>query len=47
MGFAETLYMFRFFNFFSLDAISKTFSDKECFTLNKSKLERQKRYDSI
>ena len=34
--------MFRFFHLLSLDAISKTLSDKECVTLNKFKLERRK-----
>ena len=34
--------MFRFFHPLSLDAISKTLSDKECVTLNKHELERRK-----
>ena len=34
--------MFRFFHPLSLDAISKTLSDKECVTLNKFGLERRK-----
>ena len=34
--------MFRFFHPFSLDAISKILSDKECVTLNKFGLERGK-----
>ena len=35
MGYAKALDMFRFFHSLSLDAISKTLSDKECVTLNK------------
>ena len=42
MGHAKALYMFRFVHPLSLDAISKTLSDKECVTLNKFKLERRK-----
>ena len=42
MGPAKALDMFRFFYPLSLDAISKTLSDKECVTLNKFELERQK-----
>ena len=34
--------MFGFFHPLSLDAISKTLSDKECVTLNKFGLERRK-----
>ena len=34
--------MFRFFHPLSLDAISKTLSDKECATLNKFEIERRK-----
>ena len=42
MGYAKALDMFRFFHPLSLDAISKTLSDKECVTLNKFGLERRK-----
>ena len=42
MGYAKALDMFRFFIKLSLDAISKTLSDKECVTLNKLGLERHK-----
>ena len=35
MGYAKALDMFRFLHPLSLDAISKTLSDKECATLNK------------
>ena len=42
MGYATALDMFRFFHPLSLDAISKTLSDKECVTLNKHELERRK-----
>ena len=42
MGYAIALDMFRFFHPLSLDAISKTLSDKECVTLNKFGLERRK-----
>ena len=42
MGYAKTLDMFRFFHPLSLDAISKTLSDKECVTLSKFGLERRK-----
>ena len=41
-GHAKALDMFRFFHPISLDAISKTLSDRECVTLNKFKLERRK-----
>ena len=34
MGHTKTLDMFRFFHPLSLDAISKTLSDRECVTLN-------------
>ena len=53
MGYAKALDMFRFLHPISLDAISKTLSDKECVTLNKFGLERSKRifpyewFDSI
>ena len=40
LGYAKALDMFRFFQPLSLDAISKTFSDKECVTLKKHGLER-------
>ena len=42
MGYAKALDMFRLFHPLSLDAISKTLSDKECVTLNKFGLERRK-----
>ena len=42
MGQAKALGMLRFFHPLSLDAISKTLSDRECVTLNKFKLERRK-----
>ena len=42
MGHAKALDMFKFFHPFSLDAISKTLSDRECATLNKFKLKRRK-----
>ena len=42
MGYAKALDMFRFFYPFSLDAISKTLSDKECVTSNKFGLETRK-----
>ena len=42
MGYAKALDMFRFFHPLSLDAISKTLSDKECVTLNKFGLEGRK-----
>ena len=42
MGYAKALDMFRFFFPLSLDAISKTLSDKECVTVNKFGLERRK-----
>ena len=42
MGHGKTLDMFRFFHPLSLDAISKTLSDKDCVTLNKHELERRK-----
>ena len=42
MGHAKALDMFRLFHPRSLDAISKTLSDKEYLTLNKFKLERRK-----
>ena len=42
MGHAKTLDMFRFFHPLSLDAISKTLSDRECVTLIKHGLERRK-----
>ena len=42
MGYAKALDMIRFFHPLSLDAISKTLSDKECETLNKFGLERRK-----
>ena len=42
MGYAKALDMFRFFHPLSLDAVSKTLSDKECVTLNKFGLERRK-----
>ena len=42
MGHAKALDMFRFFHQLSLDAISKTLSDKECLILNNFKLERRK-----
>ena len=42
MGYTKALDMFRFFHPFSLDAISKILSDKECVTLNKFGLERGK-----
>ena len=42
MGHAKALDMFRCFHPLSLDAISKTLSDKECVTLNKFGLERRK-----
>ena len=42
MGYKKALDRFRFFHPFSLDAISKTMSDKECVTLNKFGLERRK-----
>ena len=41
MGYAKALDMFRFFHPLSLDAISKTLSDK-CVTLNQFGLERRK-----
>ena len=42
MGFAKALDMLRFFHPLSLDAISKTLSDKKCVTLNKFGLERRR-----
>ena len=42
MGHAKALDLFRFSHPLSLDAISKTLSDRECVTLNKFKLERRK-----
>ena len=42
MGHAKALDMFRFFHPLSLNAISKTLSDKEYLTLNKHGLERRK-----
>ena len=42
MGYAKALGMLRFFHPLSLDAISKTLSDKECVTKNKFKLDRRK-----
>ena len=42
MGHARALDMFSFFHPLSLDAISKTLSDRECVILNKFKLERRK-----
>ena len=42
MGYAKALDMLRFFQLLSLDAISKTLSNKECVTLNKFGLERRK-----
>ena len=42
MGHAKALDIFIFFHPFSLDAISKTLSDKECVTLNIFNLERRK-----
>ena len=42
MGYAKALDKFRFFHPLSLDAISKTLSDKECVTLKKFGLERRK-----
>ena len=42
MGYAKELDMYRFFHPLSLDAISKTLSDKNCVILNKLKLERRK-----
>ena len=42
MGHAKALDMFRFFHPLSLDAMSKTLSDRKCVTLNKFKLERRK-----
>ena len=42
MGYAKASDVFTFFHPLSLDAISKTLSDKECVTLNKFKLERRK-----
>ena len=42
MGHAKALDLFGFFHPFSLVAVSKTLSDKECVTLNKFKLERRK-----
>ena len=42
MGYEKALDRFRFFHPFSLDAISKTMSDKEYVTLNKFGLERRK-----
>ena len=42
MGFTTALDMFRFLHPLSLDAISKTLSDKKCLTLNKHGLERRK-----
>ena len=41
MGYAKALDMFGFFHPLSLDAISKTLSDKECVTLIKFGLERR------
>ena len=43
MGYATALDMFRFFHPLSLDAISKTLSEKECVIINKFGLERRKR----
>ena len=42
MSYAKALVVFRFFHPLSLDAIRKTWSDKECVTLNKFGLERRK-----
>ena len=42
MGHAKALDMFRFFHPLSLDALSKTLSDKEFVTLNKHGFERRK-----
>ena len=42
MFYAKALDLFRFFHPLSLDAISKTFSDKECVTVNKFEFERRK-----
>ena len=42
MGYAKALDMFKFFHPLSLDAVSKTLSDKECVILNKFGLERRK-----
>ena len=42
MGYVKALDFFRFFHPFSLDAITKTLSDKECLTFNKFGLERRK-----
>ena len=42
MGYAKALDMIRFLHPLSLDAISKTLSDKECVTLNKFGLEGRK-----
>ena len=42
MGYAKALDRFRFFHPLSLDAISKTMSEKECVILNKFGLERRK-----
>ena len=39
---AKALNMFRFFHRLSLDAISKTLSEKKCVTLNKHRLESRK-----
>ena len=39
---AKALDVFRFFHPISLDATSKTLSDKECVTLKEFKLERRK-----
>ena len=35
IGYAKALDMYRFFHPLSLDALSKTLSDKECVTLKK------------
>ena len=42
MGYTKALDMFRFFHLLSIDAISKTLSDKACVTINKLGLERRK-----
>ena len=42
MGYAKAFDMFRFLIPLSLDAISKTLSDKECVTLKKCGLEKRK-----
>ena len=42
IGYAKALDMLRFFHSLSLDAISKTFCNEECVTLNKLELEKRK-----